>query len=94
LARGLDIIDADTKVSKALTWLRIAVGDLKVWVVFAPVVVCEFDYTLTVRPVVSGGGALGGVVGEEVEIEFVFRELEFADLFHSKELVEFDLGGC
>lgn len=38
------------------------------------------------------GCALLVVVGEEVEGEFVFGEVELVDLFHAEELVEFDGG--
>lgn len=52
----------------------------------------ELDETLAIRPVGSCGCALLVVVGEEVEGEFVFGEVELVDLFHAEELVEFDGG--
>lgn len=86
----LDVIHADTHMSKPLAWIGVAVGDLEVRIVLGAVVVSQLDEALAIRPVGSCRCALLVIVGEEVEGEFVFGEVEFVDLFHAEELVELD----
>lgn len=69
LARGLDIVDADTGMSIALAVVLVTVAGLVVGVVLGAVVVGELDDAFAVGPVVGVGDGFGRVVGEEVEIE-------------------------
>jgi len=77
-------------MSKPLAWIGVAVGDLEVRIVLGVVVVSQLDEALAIRPVGSYRCALLVIVGEEVEGEFVFGEVEFVDLLHAEELVELD----
>lgn len=70
LAGGLDVIDGDADVSEATAGVGVAVGYGVIGVVFGAVVVGEFDDALAVGPVGLVGEGVGGVVGEEIEVEF------------------------
>lgn len=70
LARGLDVIDGDAEVAETAAGVRISAGGFIVGVVFGAVVVGEFEDALAVVPGGFGRNGGGGVVGEEVEIEF------------------------
>ena len=91
LACGLDVIDADTDMAEAFSRVGIAVVDAERRVVFGAIVVCEFEDTFTIGPVVLRGGGVGAVVSEEVEIEFSVGEGEMADLGKAEVGVEIDL---
>lgn len=92
LARGLDVVDADTRVPKASVGLDVAVVDLVGVIVLGAVVVRELDDSLAVERLISVGEGLGGVVAEEVEVELGVGEGELIDEAHAEELVEFDYG--
>ena len=91
LACGLDVIDADTNMTEAFSRVGIAVVDAERGVVLGAVVMCQFEDAFAIRPVVLGGGGVGAVVSEEVEIEFGVGEGEMADLGETEVGVEFDL---
>ena len=92
LARGLDVVDADTRVPKASVGLDVAVVDLVGVIVLGAVVVRELDESLAVERLISVGEGLGGVVAEEVEVELEVGEGELIDEAHAEELIEFDYG--
>ena len=70
LACGLDVIDGDADVAETAAGVGVAVGGLVIRVVFGAVIVGELEDALAVVPGGFGGNGGGGVVGEEVEIEF------------------------
>lgn len=88
LAGRLDVVHADASVAKSTVGLFVAIVDLEVGVVFRAVVVSELNNALSVGEVLSVGDGVGAVVGQEVEVELGFGELEVLDDLHSKELVE------
>lgn len=90
LAGGLDVVDGDADVAEAAAGVAVAVGDGVGRVGLGAVVVGEFKDALAVGPVGAGGGGAGGVVGEEVEVEFGGRLGDVVDLGHAEVLVEFD----
>ena len=50
----------------------------------------EFQDALARGPMLTTGEAFGGVVGEEVQVEFGVGVFDLVDLFHAEELVVFD----
>lgn len=77
-------------MSKTFPMILVAIATLIVGVVLGAVVVRELDDAFAVGPVVRMTDGFGGIVGHEVEVEFVVRELELVDLLHAEELVELD----
>lgn len=92
LTRRLNIIHTDTYMSKALAMVLIPITTLIVGIVLRTVVVRKLDDAFAVGPVIRVGDGFGTVVGHEVEVKFVVGKLEFVDLLHAEEFVEFDRG--
>ena len=75
-------------MTKTLARLGVAVGDLEAGIGLGAIVVSKLDDTFTIAPVSVGGYAVGRVICEEIQVEFIVWEFELLDLFHAKELVE------
>lgn len=90
LASGLDVVDGDADVAEAAAGIAVAVGDGVGRVGLGAVVVGEFEDALAVGPVGARGGGAGGVIGEEVEVEFGGGLGDVVDLGHAEVLVEVD----
>ena len=90
LARCLNVVYADTNMTKAFARVRIAICDLEALVILGAVIVGQLQDTLTVSPVSSMGHSLGRVIGKEIQVEFRIWILDFVDLLHPKHLIVFD----
>lgn len=88
LARRLDVVNRDGDVTKSTVWLGVSVYDAVVGVILGTVVVSEFQHAVAVGPVAVTLEGRRAAVGEEVEREFVLREVELVDLVESKEFIE------
>ena len=86
LARSLNIIHTNTNMPEPPSRISIAVRDLEIRIVFRAVVVRQLQHPLTVCPV----GVRVGVVGEEVEVEFVVWEGDFVNLAQAEKFIVFD----
>lgn len=90
LASGLEIIYRNTQVTKALVWLRVAIGDLVIWVILGAIIVRQLDDALPISPVVSMRHCFWAVVRKEVEIKFGVWIRKLVDECHAQELVELE----
>ena len=89
LACRLDIVDRDSKVSKSTMGLSVPIDHAVIGIIFSAVVVGELDDGIAVGEVPVTLQRRGTIVGEEVERELVFWEIEVLDLAETEELVEF-----
>lgn len=91
LAGRLDVVHGDGNVSESTVRLGVSVHHAVVRVVLRAVVVGEFQDGVAVREVpVTTLQRVGAVVGEEVEGELGFGEVQMLDLVQSQKVVEFD----
>lgn len=89
LARSLDVVDGDAKVTETTVGLRIAVHDAVVGVVLGAVVVGQLDIGIAIGKVGLALQGLGAVVCEEVVTELPLRHIHLLDHAEAQELVEF-----
>lgn len=94
LVGSLDIVDVDVSMFEIMVGFNIVIVDFVFGVVFGVVVVCQFDEVFFVLEVFFVGDGVGGVVVEEVEVEFCVGEGEFFEEGEVEVVVEFDQGGC
>lgn len=76
-------------MTESTVGFRVAVDDTVVGITFCAVVVGELDNSVAVRPVAFALQRPRSVVAQEIEGEFVFREVKFLDLTQAEEFVEF-----
>ena len=70
--------------------IAIPIGYLVVWIILRPVVMCQLDHALPIRPMIVMRGGVWTVIGEEVQVELYVRILNLVDEFEAQELVVFD----
>ena len=88
LASGLDVVDGDSDMSEATVRLSVAIDNVVVRVSLSTIVVSKFKDTVTVSPVTITLEGSRTVIGEEIERELVFGEVQLLDLIQAKEFIE------
>ena len=90
LARSLNVVNAHAGMSETFSGLRVSCRNLIFGIVLGAVVMCQFDETFAIAPVVAVGCSFGRIVAHKVKVEFGFWLFNLSNHLHAEEFIEFD----